>query len=450
MMQHIALAPVSPGGPERHIVVHKRSSGIGFLTIVFFLLLPVEGILRKWVFSDLQQVFGFVRDPVLLGIYIIYFINTRRKSSRWLAIFCFFVVPFIVFVLLQAIISGSSPVILILGIRSYVVYVPLAFIIGGALTEIDFRKFLVTSLYVTIPVALLVIVQFFSPVESSINKGTSDDIFGRFIVVTGIVRPYGPFTFAQAQNVFAALMLALLFIAWDKRKKYAIPLYLFGGAAFATMAMGALSGGRTYFGSAILISVAYVFAGLTVKKAKKGLLRLITFTFLLSVFVFVFVFVFPTSFAAMTERQDDAVYSEGSTVLRALRGFGDFVEPMNNAPLLGYGVGAGSNAALLLTGQTDFVLGETEWGRMVNELGPLVGLLAIFARITLTAWLGLKCLKVHLGTGDSSALIMFGFSGNLLLISTITGQNQLLSFCWLTVGLTLSLCRLARDDVASA
>jgi hypothetical protein len=422
---------------------YQKCSLVGILTIVFYLFLPLEGILRKWVFGDLQQVFGFIRDPILIAIYGIYFLQRRRKLPAWTNIFILFAVPFIAYIFINGIFNDTPILVMALGVRSYVMYIPLAFILAEMLTISDIRKFIIVSLYISIPIAFLVFLQFSSPVESAINKGTSDDLEGRFVVAADIIRPYGPFTFSQAQNHFAALMVAITLIALEKRHQFQISSRLLLSAGFSSLTMGALSGGRTFFGLAMLVCAAYLVAGFTAQRARHGLSRMLKFGSMVTAFLLIFIFLFPTSFAAMSERQVEAEYAEGSTVLRALRAF-DISEELNSAPVFGYGAGTGSNAALVVTQQGDFVLGEIEWGRMINELGPIIGILIIFLRVLTTALLGLHCLRVNRLTGDGSALILFGFSGYMLLYAQTTGQNQNLSFCWLTVGLTLSLCRLAR------
>jgi hypothetical protein len=424
-----------------------RSPTIGVLTAAFYLFLPLEGILRKWVFSDLEQIFGFVRDPILIAIYLVYAFRTRRSLPTWVIMYAIFAGLFVGYAFIFTVLNNTPPIVMALGIRSYILYIPLMFVVGEGLNFSDIRRIIILSLYIAIPIAFLVLLQFTEPVESWINKGTSDDIEDRFVVIAGIVRPYGPFTFTQAQAHFAALMVAVTLIAWEKRRQYAIPSPLLAAGAFSTLTMGALSGARTFFGLAALVCAAYVLAGVTAPQARQGVARLARFASTLIGFFVVFVVLFPTSFSAMSQRQEEAEYAEGSTIARALEGF-DISQQLNSAPLFGYGAGSGSNAATTITGLEGFIYGETEWGRMVNELGTLIGPLAILFRVGVTLWLGWRCAKINRLTGDGAALILFGFSGYMLLYAQTTGQNQNLSFCWLAAGLTLSLCRLAHAPAA--
>lgn len=427
------------------LIGRSTSSAFSFLSVnnlilIFFILLPLEGVMRKWLFASLEGPIGFIRDPVLLMIYAAYLARLRWMPA-WLKLYMVLGGALTAYALFHAILDNIHPAIILLGLRSYILYVPLAFIIAECWRATDVRRFLVLCLWLSLPIALLVFIQFSSPVSHWINKGTTDDVAGRFTVAFGIVRPYGPFTFAQAQNTFAAMMTALWLIAWEKRSAFRISPYLLIAGGFATLTMGALSGGRTYFGGAILIVIAYVLAGLAARDPRQGFVRLFRAVLGAISFLVVFVVVFPRSFEAMSARQASAVTSEGSTLGRALSWFTDIVEPMQTAPFWGHGLGAGSNAAARLMGESNFIYGETEWMRIVNETGPLVGLLIILARIGFTLWLGWICLSVNRRTGDGSSLILFGFCGYLTLIANVTGQSQLLSFCWFAVGLTLALCR---------
>lgn len=414
---------------------------IAGLFSAFFLLLLLEGVLRKWVLSTWEGPAAFIRDPLLLIIYFTYMLypTARSKQVYFSLIFCAVIA---IYSSLVTLLDGGNFIVLLLGLRAYILYIPLAFIVADCLREINFSKFLKLALWLSIPIAILVIMQFKSPVSSPINKGTSDDVIGRFTVAFGIVRPYGPFTFAQAQNTFAAFMVALWLIAWEKRQIYVIPLTLIIGSGFSVLTMGALSGGRTFFVWALLICSAYVVAGLTAKNPMRGMVRIGRLALAGLAFILIFTVIFPKSFEAMSARQTAAVRSEGSTVNRALGAF-SFISQLNTAPPEGYGIGAGSNAAARYLGRSGFSLGEEEWGRLINEMGPTAGLFIIISRIALTAWLGIRALKINKLTGDATPLICVGFCSYLVLLGQITAQNQMLSFCWMSVGITLALCRFA-------
>lgn len=425
-------------------MVSIREQRMGTLIIWFAALILLEGVLRKWLLTPIEQPLVFIREPILLLIYYYYARDFGIRKS-WFIPYLLFSGLIVVLALLQAIYWEYPILVPLLGIRFYLFYIPLAFIMGEVLTQYQMGRLLRFLLWTAIPIGVLVFLQFISPVASPINKGLTDDVEGRFTVVAGIVRPYGPFTFVAPQANWAAMLLAVIVICWERLKTYFIPMWLFLAATAATLVMGALSGARTYFGLAIIIMIFYILAGLTSSKIAIGLKRLFYVFSLLFTFSIVFVIAIPTAYESMSKRQESAVASEGSTVGRAIDGL-DIIEPFHHAPILGYGLGAGSNAGNAVRGASAFSMGETEWGRMINELGVLFGYPIILFRTLFVILLGYLALMINRKTTDGAALIMFGLVGPLLLTGQITMQNQLVAICWFAVGMQLAFIRLAKES----
>ncbi len=427
----------------------RRRNRIALLIVLFFVLLPAEGVLRKWILNPIQQPLVLIRDPILLWIYWEYLGLSRRKPM-WIVYWVAASVFALVFALIQYAGNPLPVLVYLIGYRAYLMYIPLAFIIRDLWRPADTRRWILVCLWLSIPIGLLVVAQFSSPVASPINKGLLDDISdirGRFLVVEDIVRTYGPFTFTQAQSTYAALMVAVIVIGWERRNAFRLPFPLLLAASVATATMGALSGSRTFFGGALLILAAFGAAALTAPRLSRSASRLIAAVLFTGLFILVFMFVFPTSFAAMTERQSDAVAAEGSTFDRAIGMFSLGPNDLSETPVLGAGMGAGSNAASYLVNNgtvVDWYLGEYEWPRIIQELGPVVGLAFIAFRVWVFLWLGWLALQKNRQTGDASALVMFGFSSYLVVLGQVVAQNQLLSFCWFSVGITLALSRIPR------
>lgn len=422
-----------------------REQRIGTLIIWFAALILLEGVFRKWLLTPIEQPLVFIREPVLFLIYYYYSRDFGIRKS-WFIPYLIFSGLIVVIALVQAIYWEYSILVPLLGIRFYLFYIPLAFIMGEVLTQYQMARLLRFLLWTSIPIGILVFLQFMSPVESPINKGTSDDVEGRFTVVGGIVRPYGPFTFVAPQANWAAMLLAVLIICWERLKIYSIPIWLFLAAMAAILVMGALSGARTYFGLAILVMVFYILAGLTSPNIAIGVKRFFYMFSLAFIFLIVFIVAIPKAYESMSQRQENAMASEGSTVGRAVRSLTEVTEPFNHAPMFGYGLGAGSNAGNAVRNTSGLSMGESEWGRMINELGTLFGYPVVLLRTLFVLWLGYMALVVNRRTGDGSTLIIFGFLWSLLLLGQITMQNQLVAICWFAVGLQLAFIRLAKES----
>ena len=432
-----ATAPHSPVRPALNREVLRQ--GIVNLIFIFAALLPVEGILRKWVLNFAEQPLAFIRDPVLALIYFNYLIykgsGAARIAARWFLIF----LVFLILGLIQGLLFEVPFPIILIGLRGYVGYIPLCFIIGDTMYLNEVLKLIRWTLLACIPIAILVYIQFHSPVASPINKGLTDDTIGRFIVTRGIVRPYGPFTFTQAQAVFSAFGVAALLIAWISDRAR-VPKMLLILGSISVMTMGALSGARTFFGSALVVLAFGLFTTFS-SRSRSGPINLkapLVVLAALLTFVLLFTNVFTQSFAAMSERQQDAARAQGSVQGRYFRSLTKVVEALQVAPALGNGIGLGSNAgAFIKTGSKDFALAEDEWPKVVLELGPLFGLGYLAFRVLFTAQLFLKALA-SARAGNAVPMILFGFCGILVFSSGYTLQNQMLSFTWLGVGLCLA------------
>ncbi|NVK45144.1 MAG: hypothetical protein HWE33_02480 [Rhodobacteraceae bacterium] len=419
----------------------KNVRWMGTLVIIFIAALLLEGVLRKWLLTPIQRPLIFIREPLLILIYWSYF-RTFPLKKKWLTPF-FIYAFFVMFLTFAQNIYWQYPLLVpLMGVRYFIFYIPLAFIMWQTLDDLQLRRILLFLLWVSVPVGILVMLQFLSPVASPINKGVTDDIEGRFTVIEGVIRPYGPFSFVLGQNYFAAMMTAVTLIAIDQRKRFqigALPLYC---GAISTAVMGALSGGRTYFAYLILISLTYVFAGFSSRRPKVAAKRLALIVVFLTGFVMMFVVVFPNAYASMSQRQSNATQNEGSTVIRALSIITDGLDVIGEAPIFGTGVGSGTNAARSSVGVSrGFLNGETEWQRFIFEFGPLFGLMMLGLRVGLTVWLFFYALRLNRARGDGSALILWGFVGPMLATAQVTMQNQMVSFNWLSIGLLLVMAK---------
>lgn len=421
-----------------------REQRMGTLIIWFAALILLEGVLRKWLLTPIEQPLIFIREPVLFLIYYYYARDFGIRKS-WFIPYLLFSGLIVVLALTQAIYWEYPILVPLLGIRFYIFYIPLAFIMGEVLTQTQMARLLRFLLLTAIPIGFLVFLQFLSPVESPINKGLSDDVDGRFTVIEGIVRPYGTFTFVAPQANWAAMLLAVIIICWERLKTFSIPKWLFAAAMSATLVIGALSGSRTYFGLAIIVMIFYVLAGLTSSNIAIGVKRLFYVFSLVFIFLIVFMVAIPKAYESMSQRQESAVAIEGSTVGRAVDGL-YIVKSFSHTPMFGYGLGAGSNAGNAVRGTSGLSMGESEWERMINELGFIFGYPIIVLRVLFVIFLGYLGLIINRKTGDGASLIMFGFLASLLLVGQITMQNQLVAICWFAVGMQLAFMRLAKES----
>jgi hypothetical protein len=115
------------------------------------------------------------------------------------------------------------------------------------------------------------------------------------------------------------------------------------------------------------------------------------------------------------------------------------LEGLGSAPIQGFGLGSGIlGAVAAITGERHFALAESEWNRIVLELGPVLGLGFIGLRVSLVAWLLGRALVANRMSGNPAGLLLFGFVGPHLLVGQITMSGEGAMFAWLLVGFMLA------------
>ena len=143
-----------------------------------FFILVIEGALRKWILPQASDLIYFLKDLVLLGAYIKYFLFLRNEKKIPIANNFINIIIFIVagWCLVQALNpSLGSPLVGILGLKAYLFYVPLIWILPSLFeTEEDLYKFLRTHFLLIFVTGILGIIQFSSPVSSPINAYAGD------------------------------------------------------------------------------------------------------------------------------------------------------------------------------------------------------------------------------------------------------------------------------------
>ena len=112
-------------------------------------------------------------------------------------------------------------------------------------------------------------------------------------------------------------------------------------------------------------------------------------------------------------------------------------DAFENAPIFGYGLGMGTNAAAgLLTGDRGFLLAENEWDRVILESGLLLGLAYIVLRVAITLH-ATKVALIQLRYGDTLSVFLFA-SFSLQMLNGQFAQPAALGFGVFGIGLCLA------------
>ena len=113
----------------------------------------------------------------------------------------------------------------------------------------------------------------------------------------------------------------------------------------------------------------------------------------------------------------DLSVASGQIQGRVLPGFIEPFERLGLAPILGYGIGMGSNVGAQRLNTSNLVLGEGAWDISFGELGLVLGLIFVLWRIALSFWILRLSLRVAL-LGNQLPLILAGCS----FLPLMTGQ----------------------------
>ena len=351
---------------------------------VYFLLLIFEGALRKWVVPGLSAPLLVVRDPVsLMIIWEAY--RTHKWPSRWSAVIPLVTMLLVGLFVVQTI--GGNPLIVgLYGLRSYLLPIPVLFIMGENLDYEDLRNLCMCTLWLLLPMSLLEVAQYRGPSGGWLNKGASEGA-AQIGFVTGHVRASGTFSFSLGAEFFAAMAAA--FILFGMVSTGFAKQWLVWAGVFAVIISVPTLGSRT-----VLVQLAAMLACVAIG-AVMGLsqfgkvLRVILPLAFLSLLAAQLP-VFSDAMQSLNERVTAANTTEGGGVEDAIafRTVGPIVDAIERAVSTNnwQGQGMGSYAGVF------YALGNREWSdneidREMIEMGPIAGigsfLIKSFLAITL-------------------------------------------------------------------
>lgn len=415
------------------LISHKSEAVLAIkkLFIIIYVLMILEGVLRKWFFPSISSFLFFIKDPIVLIIYFYAFqANLFYKCAAYylyLFISLLIILQAIVFML----INPEGIIIYAYGLRNYLLYIPLIFVAANCINANDIKRIARITITLAIPIAVLVFFQYTSPPTAYINKGLADEGFV-FMVAEGVVRPYGTFTFTSGHVLFVISFFAFMlssFIKTHERISGTREKIIYSVACLCLILLFFTTGSRSVYAYAFLIIFSLTVCNFLAPQ-KDVTIKLVSFYFIATL-VF-FIFSYTDTYQIMVDRNISAIDSEGSPILRAISSLFVFTEFFNSTPFFGFGIGSGTNAAaVLLRGTSEqgmgFLLAEDEWSRIVLELGYLIGGLYIIFRIFLVAWL-LKLAFYSYKAGEIIPIILFGFIGSVVLNGVMTMQGTVLVY----------------------
>ena len=104
---------------------------------------------------------------------------------------------------------GGSPLVIGYGLRTYLLHLPVAFVMARVLNRADIRTILMMFLWAALPMAVLMAVQFDSSPRAWVNLGVAGHR-GQIFAAPGHIRPAGTFSFVNGPMGFFSIAMAAL------------------------------------------------------------------------------------------------------------------------------------------------------------------------------------------------------------------------------------------------
>ncbi len=372
---------------------HHHTSAIQTIKLgiwCYFLLLIFEGALRKWVLPGLSGPLLIVRDPIAIML-IIYAWSRNLFPTVYYAIFMT-VIGIIAFITALFLGHGNLSVALY-GARILLIHFPFIFLMGSVLNREDVLKFGKVVALLSIPMAILIAMQFYSPQSAWVNRGVGGDIGGAgFSGAMGYFRPPGTFSFTNGTTLFFSFVASFVCFFWLKPGSINKALLLASTGALIVAIPLSISRGLTF-----TVAIVIVFLLAAVLNKPKHFLQILVggFGVLLLLGVVSNLDFFSTATEVFLKRFENAADSEGGIEGtlgdRYLGGMIKAITEADEIPFFGVGLGMGTNAAsAILSGGRTFMVSEGEWGRLVGEMGALLGISVIGIRLHLSFKLALE------------------------------------------------------------
>ncbi|MCM4160823.1 hypothetical protein FHG64_00480 [Antarcticibacterium flavum] len=405
---------------------------------LYFFLLIFEGALRKWFLPGLADPLLLIRDP--LAIFLLF--QSVQKNLWHPGIFEKIMWGLTILALITTLLIGHGNLtVAAFGLRITLIHFPLIFLIGTLFNKGDVIEIGKILLWINIAMTVLVAIQFYSPQSAWVNLGIGGNLEGSgFSGAAGFYRVPGTFSFTNGLALFYGLAAAFIFYFWLEEEKKQVSKILLIVSTLALLSAIPLSVSRTVLFQIMLTFIFMVkISGNNIRILPK--IGIVVLAIGLMFTIMKDISFFQTASTVFTERFTVANKVEGGMegvfVDRFLGGMYSAITD-ESFSFWGMGLGMGTNAGTkLLTGTNDiYLISEGEWGRLVGEMGVIIGFSVILIRISLVLHL-LKKAWGTIGNGNVLPWMLLSF-GMILILQGQWSQPTNLGFSVLTGGLIIA------------
>ncbi|MDC0547610.1 hypothetical protein OAO16_01505 [Opitutales bacterium] len=411
-------------------------SSIKKLIWVYFILLLLEGALRKWFLPGLSQGLLIVRDPIVLWIYYLcysqgIFPSSNKyiiKLTQWT----------LVATALSIVVNQAHPATIAYGARTNLLHFPLIFIMGRILNNKDVINFGKAFLVLALPMTWVVAQQFQADHTDIVNIAAGGT--GHQMMTSGDkVRASGTFSFIS--GIVFYYCFAVAFIIYGFLNKNAFPKWILYLGTGATLLAMVTAGSRSVIAESLQVIACFGFLAYYRPKEFGRIGASIFGISVIILFLYSQIDLFKEGLGFLSLRFEEASNVEGNPIEAYFIRYWDIIV----APyyynmwtgFFGNGLGTATRAGAALGGT--YGGAELSWSRPVLENGLLVGILFLAWRVWITKDLLLICLD-GVRRGNYLAIFIFGAAGPVLLFG-ILGQPTNLGFAAFGGGLCLATAK---------
>lgn len=427
---------------HRPLVADSDYSFIKKLIWAYFIFLITEGALRKWFLPNLSQELLIIRDPIVLWIYYLCYVQEVFPTNNKYLQRCFqwtFLAVVISFLTTQ-----SHPFTIIYGARTNLLHFPLIFIMAKVLTWEDVLKYGKAFLLFSLPMTWVVAQQFQSDGSDIINTA-SGGVGTQLETSGGKIRASGTFSFVSGIVFYYCFTVS--FIIYGFLIKGSFPKWmLYLGTSASLLAM-VTAGSRAVIAESLQVVACIGFLAYY-KPNEFGRIAASTFAFsTLALLLYTQIDLFKEGLDFLSLRFEEAANVEGNPIEAYFnRYYQMFMAPYYYSLWVegfGSGLGSATRAGAALGG--GFGGAENSWSRPIIENGALLGFLFVFWRIWITKDLLISCIKA-IKIGNYLAIFLFGATGPILLFGLL-GQPTNLGFAAFGSGLCLAAAVSTRKPI---
>lgn len=417
-----------------------------YSTILFFLYLFAEGVLRKWIIPSVPGIVLYgIKYAFLVYIAIVYFRNRHYLNNGdvaemnsihnafkiYVAVLCISAISFTMFyngpiVASITLLQYSAPIILIYAIPALI------------RSELALKKVITVFLFITAVVMILGVIQYFSPPLSPINR-YAEEIKNGIALVGGAARICSVFSYITPLGDFCIICGTFIFsiILTKPEVKYA--QLILTSLLILVMVVSVMTGSRSVV---IILFTSTVFLILK-QVVATGNIKMLFGIAVVSIFVIWF---YDNYGISAVDNFIDRVNASHDSETRINRMF-NYNRMIDSCGLFGFGIGIANLSVTSFLATVSPIDFEEEIGRVVVEFGLLGFILITFIRVYI--WIKMLRITNSIKTNNIRILSL----ASLIVITPMTFYIQLCLYNWFAymmyftmIGLNIALINIDHNE----